>query len=61
MLQKDESPPEPDPNLRGSITKVKTVEEHEKQTINENLVENEKSVDIISRINKTVRFINGCS
>lgn len=47
MLQKDESPPEPDPNLRGSITKVKTVEEHEKQTINENLVENEKSVDII--------------
>lgn len=42
-----EGPPEPDPNLRGSVTKVKSVKKHENQVIDKSLVENEKSVDII--------------
>jgi hypothetical protein len=35
-----------DPNLRGSITKVKHVERHEKQFIDRDMDENEKSVVI---------------
>lgn len=41
------SPPDPDPNLRGSITKVKRVEKHEKQIIDRDVDENEKSVVVI--------------
>jgi hypothetical protein len=41
------SPPKPDPNLRGSITKVKEIEEHKKQVIDRSVDENEKSVVVI--------------
>lgn len=47
IKQKSGSPPEPDPSLRGSVTKVKKVEKHEKRVIDRSLAENEESVDVI--------------